>query len=226
MTENEKKLENKISSVKQTEMPLPEYDTVTCFKNVGETLKKLIVEYMSKNKYFSQHERNAELFKKCIFDGMKQKEIGIEHGISGTRVGQILKKCRSRMRSKEAKTLREDCVTLLRNIPKEDLTLFVYWEIKKRYSKDFSELLAYFYEQVTNEKISDKIDDIVCPNFKKPKMNIVKHNIYRAGLPWLEEEDEQLENEYECGMKIFEIAKVHQRTVVAIKKRLEKHGHS
>lgn len=45
-----------------------------------------------------------------------------------------------------------------------------------------------------------------------------------AGAPWTESEDRQLDEEYHSGMKISQIAKVHDRTNGAIRSRLKKHG--
>lgn len=45
-----------------------------------------------------------------------------------------------------------------------------------------------------------------------------------AGLAWSEEEDRRLEEEFEAGMKITEIARGHGRTYGAIKARLKKRG--
>ncbi len=45
-----------------------------------------------------------------------------------------------------------------------------------------------------------------------------------AGKSWTEEEDKQLDDEYHSGMKISEIAKLHDRTNGAIRARLKKHG--
>jgi ATP-dependent DNA helicase RecQ len=45
-----------------------------------------------------------------------------------------------------------------------------------------------------------------------------------AGASWNEEEDLRLDEEYESGMKISEIAKLHDRTCGAIRSRLKKHG--
>jgi len=45
-----------------------------------------------------------------------------------------------------------------------------------------------------------------------------------AGLAWSEEEDRRLEEEFEAGMKITEIARGHGRTYGAIKARLKKQG--
>lgn len=45
-----------------------------------------------------------------------------------------------------------------------------------------------------------------------------------AGASWSEEEDKQLDEEFNGGMKIFEITKIHNRTNGAICARLRKHG--
>lgn len=45
-----------------------------------------------------------------------------------------------------------------------------------------------------------------------------------AGASWTKEEDRQLDAEYDSGMKISEIAKIHDRTNGAIRSRLKKHG--
>ncbi len=45
-----------------------------------------------------------------------------------------------------------------------------------------------------------------------------------AGASWTEEEDRQPDEEYGFGMKISEIAKIHDRTNGAIRARLKKRG--
>ena len=45
-----------------------------------------------------------------------------------------------------------------------------------------------------------------------------------AGASWSEEEDKQLDEEFNSGMKISEMAKIHNRTNGAIRARLRKHG--
>ncbi|MCI9442549.1 MAG: DNA helicase RecQ [Ruminococcus sp.] len=44
------------------------------------------------------------------------------------------------------------------------------------------------------------------------------------GLPWTDEEDERLVGEFQSGLKMAEIAKIHGRTNGSIQARLEKHG--
>ena len=45
-----------------------------------------------------------------------------------------------------------------------------------------------------------------------------------AGASWSEEEDKQLDEEFNAGMKISEMARIHNRTNGAIRSRLRKHG--
>jgi hypothetical protein len=45
-----------------------------------------------------------------------------------------------------------------------------------------------------------------------------------AGAFWTKEEDKQLDEEYNAGMMISEMAKKHDRTNGAIRARLRKHG--
>ena len=45
-----------------------------------------------------------------------------------------------------------------------------------------------------------------------------------AGASWSEEEDKRLDEEFNAGMKISEMAKIHDRTNGAIRARLRKHG--
>lgn len=52
-----------------------------------------------------------------------------------------------------------------------------------------------------------------------------KHNKRdRAGRSWSDNEDKQLDNEYNSGMDILNIAKIHSRTLGAIRSRLKQHG--
>lgn len=45
-----------------------------------------------------------------------------------------------------------------------------------------------------------------------------------TGASWIEEEDNQLDEEYGSEMKISDIAKIHDRINGAIRFRLKKHG--
>ncbi len=45
-----------------------------------------------------------------------------------------------------------------------------------------------------------------------------------TGASWTKEEDRQLDEEFDSGVKISEIAKIHDRTTGAIRARLKKHG--
>lgn len=52
----------------------------------------------------------------------------------------------------------------------------------------------------------------------------VRNQRTNSGLPWTDEEDERLVSEFQSGLKMTEIAKIHGRTNGAIQARLEKHG--
>lgn len=62
------------------------------------------------------------------------------------------------------------------------------------------------------------------PPFDRAAYNRRMNRPDGAGAPWDEEEDLRLDEEYESGMKISEIAKLHDRTCGAIRSRLKKHG--
>ncbi len=61
-------------------------------------------------------------------------------------------------------------------------------------------------------------------NFDRVGYNRRMNRPDAAGASWTEEEDKQLDEEYGSGMKVSEIAKVHDRTNGAIRARLRKHG--
>lgn len=67
-------------------------------------------------------------------------------------------------------------------------------------------------------------DDVKKTSFDRVAYNRKKKRPDGAGASWTEEEDKRLDEEYSSGMKISEIAKVHDRTNGAIRARLKKHG--
>lgn len=71
---------------------------------------------------------------------------------------------------------------------------------------------------------SDETDMITGGSFDRAAYNRKMNRPDGAGASWTEEEDKQLDDEYGSGMKISEIAKVHDRTNGAIRSRLKKHG--
>ncbi len=77
---------------------------------------------------------------------------------------------------------------------------------------------------LNSEDDEDESDDVEEASFDRVVYNRKVNRPDGAGAPWTEEEDEQLDEEYNSGMKISEIAKVHDRTNGAIRVRLKKHG--
>lgn len=70
----------------------------------------------------------------------------------------------------------------------------------------------------------DGADDMEEISFDRIRYNRNMNRPDGAGASWTDEEDKQLDEEYHSGMKIFEIAKIHDRTNGAIRARLKKHG--
>ena len=77
-------------------------------------------------------------------------------------------------------------------------------------------------ESVTS--IKDKENMLENTSFDRAAYNRRMNRPDGAGASWSEEEDRQLDKEFEAGMKISEMAKIHDRTNGAIRSRLKKHG--
>lgn len=60
--------------------------------------------------------------------------------------------------------------------------------------------------------------------FDRAEFNRLRNRPDGAGAAWSEEEDIRLDQEYQSGMSIVEIAKLHSRTRGGIRSRLKKHG--
>ncbi len=60
--------------------------------------------------------------------------------------------------------------------------------------------------------------------FDRAAFNKARNRPDGAGAAWNEEEDKKLDQEYQSGMSISEIALLHQRTAGGIRSRLKKHG--
>ena len=128
-------------------------------------------------------------------------------------------KYKDALKAKEAYAKAEkECIT------KIDQKLLEYWRETNKEQinmeteyKEFRSMFRKYLESLLRH------EDEHTNNFIKEKR---KHTIRpdKAGTPWTKEEDEQLIQEYKSKMKISEIAKIHQRTYVAIMSRLEKHG--
>ena len=90
-------------------------------------------------------------------------------------------------------------------------------------------------ENESQEKYAGKSKNILDPyedafnsnngiSFDRAEYNRRMNRPDGAGAPWSEEEDKQLDEEFDSGMKISEIAKLHDRTNGAIRSRMRKHG--
>ncbi len=70
--------------------------------------------------------------------------------------------------------------------------------------------------------VYDGSDDIERISFDRVKYNRKMNRPDGAGTSWTEQEDTQLDDEYNSGMKISEIVRAHDRTNGAIRARLKK----
>ena len=82
------------------------------------------------------------------------------------------------------------------------------------------------YIEIRDQVATDDEEEDVAENtsFDRAAYNRKMNRPDGAGAPWSEEEDKQLDEEFKGGMKISEIAKIHDRTNGAIRARLRKHG--
>ncbi len=78
-------------------------------------------------------------------------------------------------------------------------------------------------EQMPSEE-KEKIETKDKTIFNRAEYNRSKKRLDGAGASWSEEEDRQLDEEYKSGMKISEIAQIHDRTSGGIRARLKRHG--
>lgn len=98
----------------------------------------------------------------------------------------------------------------------------------EKYGERFIEAVVAFIEEHP-EAVTGIRENDVAENMHKSSPDRFGYNRKMnrpdgAGASWTEEEDRQLDDEYDTGMKISEIAKVHDRTSGAIRARLKKHG--
>ncbi|MCM1127757.1 MAG: DNA helicase RecQ [Lachnospiraceae bacterium] len=87
--------------------------------------------------------------------------------------------------------------------------------------------IVQHYTEIGNQAKSDEdgeADGIEKKSFDRVEYNRKMSRPDGAGASWSEQEDQQLDEEYNSGMKIHEIARVHERTDGAIRARLMKHG--
>ena len=102
-----------------------------------------------------------------------------------------------------------------------------------KYGERFLEAIAAFLEEnpdtVTSirnngETSEEKIVQQKKPPFDRAAFNRSRNRPDGAGAAWTEEEDIQLDEEFQRGMKTSEIARIHDRTSGAIRSRLKRHG--
>ncbi len=213
-------------------MYTPESEADVNNEVIGEKIKLLIENFISTLSTKLRRDtakRNLEFLSMYMLEGKTLQDIGNAYSISRERVRQIIDKYKRRLTGKTAKPLREECLALLKNVPDDNLPEFLYLEIEKKHNKKLRKLLETFYFLEKGKIILKynpaSVKSVTKLEKQEPKGNAVKTKPTRAGLPWNEEEDEMLENEYAEGMKISQIAKSHERTRGAIRARLEKHGH-
>ena len=98
-----------------------------------------------------------------------------------------------------------------------------------KYGDRFIEAIAAFLDDnpdaVTSiEDNGDVSEERIRISFDRVEYNRKMNRPDGAGASWTDEEDKQLDEEYNSGMNISEIAKAHDRTNGAIRARLKKHG--
>ena len=103
-------------------------------------------------------------------------------------------------------------------------------EVKyEKYGKSFMEIVKDFMCGHPNVVTSTEPEDVILAGkaenvFDKVDYNRKHNKPDGAGRSWSDNEDKQLDEEYNSGMEISNIAKVHSRTRGAIRSRLKKHG--
>ena len=94
-----------------------------------------------------------------------------------------------------------------------------------KYGQRFLNEIKAFQERNPDAVISmSEEEEQTDITFDRAEYNRKKNRPEGAGAAWTDEEDKQLDEEYEQGMKISQIAALHSRTSGAIRARLKKHG--
>ena len=94
----------------------------------------------------------------------------------------------------------------------------------EKYGERFIEAIAAFMDENPESVTSIKEDVAENTSFDRAAYNRKMNRPDGAGASWSEAEDKQLDEEFNAGMKISEMAKIHDRTNGAIRSRLKKHG--
>ena len=95
----------------------------------------------------------------------------------------------------------------------------------EKYGERFIEAVITFMDEHCGAVTGIKEEDTaVDGKGSRVEYNRKKNRPDGAGASWTDEEDKQLDEEYNSGRKVSEIAKIHDRTNGAIRARLKKHG--
>lgn len=101
-------------------------------------------------------------------------------------------------------------------------TVYTVLKYPPAVQKEIVEHYIEIRDQVAPE--DDEEDVTENTSFDRAAYNRKMNRPDGAGASWSEEEDKQLDEEFNAGMKISEMAKIHDRTSGAIRARLRKHG--
>ncbi len=95
-----------------------------------------------------------------------------------------------------------------------------------KYPPEVQKEIVDHYIEIRNQVATEDDEEDVAENasFDRTEYNRKMNRPDGAGASWSEEEDKQLDEEFNSGMKISEMAKIHDRTNGAIRARLRKHG--
>ena len=95
-----------------------------------------------------------------------------------------------------------------------------------KYPPEVQKEIVDHYIEIRNQVVTEDEEEDVAENasFDRAAYNRKMNRPDGAGASWSEEEDKQLDEEFNSGMKISEMAKIHDRTNGAIRARLRKHG--
>jgi len=95
-----------------------------------------------------------------------------------------------------------------------------------KYPPEVQKEIVDHYIEIRNQVAADDEEEDVAENasFDRVTYNRKMNRPDGAGAFWSEEEDKQLDEEFNSGMKISEMAKIHDRTNGAIRARLRKQG--
>lgn len=87
------------------------------------------------------------------------------------------------------------------------------------------EIVEHYIEIRDQVATEDEEEDVAeNTSFDRAAYNRKMNRPEGAGASWSEEEDKQLDEEFNAGMRISEMARIHNRTNGAIRARLRKHG--